>query len=164
MSDDYDDDEQVEFEDNRTRTVPRDVWKRMEKQAKESQALAEANAKLERRLAFSDAGIVTSDPKLAYFVKGYDGPLTPEAIKQAAVEAGFLTAAAPSEDVPAEELAAYERASQVAAGSGSAQTEDVMSGARAVAEATRKAGGDPAIAIAEYLKSRGVTSVRMPGA
>lgn len=58
-----------------------------------SRRLAEAEQRAEeaeRRLAFSEAGISTSDPKLAYFVKGYEGELTADAIRQAALDAGFI--------------------------------------------------------------------------
>ena len=44
-----------------------------------------------RKLAFSEAGVDLTDPKTKYFVEGYKGDLTAEAIKAEAVEAGFLT-------------------------------------------------------------------------
>lgn len=64
--------------------------------ARKSKTLEKENADLKRRLAFVEAGIPTGDPKVAYFVKGYDGDLDPEAIRSAAVEAGFIQTA-PSE-------------------------------------------------------------------
>ena len=36
------------------------------------------------------AGVDPNDPKYKYFVKGYDGELTPEAIRQAAEEASLI--------------------------------------------------------------------------
>ena len=47
------------------------------------------------------------DTKTAYFVKGYEGELTPEAIREAAVAAEFIPASAPA--VSAEEQATHER-------------------------------------------------------
>jgi hypothetical protein len=159
---DYDnenpDDADLDVEDTRTRTVPRDVLKRLEKQAAEGKALAEQNAKLERRLAFADAGINTSDAKLGYFAKGYDGPLDPAAIKAAAVEAGFLDAPAPV--VPDEERAAHERVSAAAAGVSSAPSEDLMAEARRIGNAAPK--GQEHLAIAEFLRSKGQDRIRMP--
>jgi ribosomal protein L12E/L44/L45/RPP1/RPP2 len=43
-----------------------------------------------RELAFVKAGINPDDPKMRYFVKGYEGDLSAEAVRQAALEAGFL--------------------------------------------------------------------------
>lgn len=46
--------------------------------------------KLERENAFLRAGIDPEDQKLGYFYRGYDGELSPEAIRAAAQEAGFI--------------------------------------------------------------------------
>lgn len=61
-----------------------DEWAALRKERK-------GREQAERKLAFLEAGVNTADPKMAYFVKGYDGDLKPESIKAAAVEAGFLT-------------------------------------------------------------------------
>ena len=53
----------------------------------------DAEAKLaqyERRDAFRSAGLDPDDSKVSYFVKGYEGELTPEAIAAEATAAGFL--------------------------------------------------------------------------
>ena len=53
----------------------------------------EAEAKLaqyERRDAFRSAGLNPDDAKVSYFVKGYEGELTPDAIAAEATAAGFL--------------------------------------------------------------------------
>ena len=47
-------------------------------------------ADLRRELAFAKAGLPMSDPKMNYFIKGYDGEMTAEAIRQDALESGFL--------------------------------------------------------------------------
>jgi hypothetical protein len=84
MSDDFDD----EDEDNESESS---VIRDLRRQAREGKAaIAERDAAV-RKLAFIEAG-VPSTAATAYFVKGYDGELTPEAIKAAAVEAGFVEA------------------------------------------------------------------------
>lgn len=70
----------------------RDYVKRLEDQAKTSQEAGSKAAQLERELTFTKAGIDPDDAKAKYFVKGYDGELTPDAVKAAAVEAGLLEA------------------------------------------------------------------------
>lgn len=112
MSDTYLDDDET---NERTVTLRRDQIDVLEKQAKTAgDSLARAEA-AERKLAFAEAGLPLNDPKMAYFVKGYDGDINTEAIRTAATEAGFLTA--PVVDVDAEALA---RTQQVAAGATSA--------------------------------------------
>jgi hypothetical protein len=50
---------------------------------------AELNS-MKRELAFARAGLPLDDPRLQYFIRGYDGDLDPEAILFAAHEAGFV--------------------------------------------------------------------------
>ena len=157
----YDDeqDEQQQVE-QRTRTVPRDVWKDMERKAKERDEIGKQLEAANRRLAFADAGINTSDPKLSYFVRGYDGDLTPEAIRTAAAEAGFIDPPAP--EVPTEELRAHDRVTQAAAGANTAVNEDILEGARRAAASAP--AGQEAQAYADYLRSKGADKMRMiPG-
>ena len=59
--------------------------------ANKSKKLEEELAQARREMAFLKAGINTEDPRMRYFVKGYDGEYTAEAVRQAALEAGFLT-------------------------------------------------------------------------
>ena len=90
-----DEDDQIE---DRTVTLKRDQIRALEKQAKQAtEAIARAEA-AERKLGFAEAGISLTDPKMAYFVKGYDGDLSADAIKQAATDAGFLAASTSSDD------------------------------------------------------------------
>ena len=66
----------------------------LEKEAAElKKQVAEAEA-LKREMAFIKAGIPTDNPMSKYFVKGYDGEVTPEAIRQAAEEANLIAKAA----------------------------------------------------------------------
>jgi hypothetical protein len=55
-------------------------------------------ADLKRELAFAKAGLPMNDPKMSYFVKGYDGEMTANAIREAALEAGFLASQTQGED------------------------------------------------------------------
>jgi hypothetical protein len=87
-----------EFEDDGVDEAPKDpVRARMrllEKEAAElKKQVAEAEA-LKREMAFIKAGIPTDNPMSKYFVKGYDGDITPEAIRQAAEEANLIAKAA----------------------------------------------------------------------
>ena len=81
------------FEDD-TDETPKDPvrarMKQLEKELQQSkQALAEAEA-IKRENAFMKAGIPMDDPMAKYFVKGYDGEITAEAIRAAAQEANLI--------------------------------------------------------------------------
>ena len=72
---------------------------------------------LRRELAFTKAGINPDDPKMRYFVKGYDGEMTAEAVRQAAMEAGFLAPQQSGQSqVQQSAAAAQERVAMAAAG------------------------------------------------
>lgn len=107
MSDEsyVDDDDQQDDATPAEQDPPREEpgWrKRLEREAKEAKALKRENA-------FLKAGINPDDPKAKWLVKGYDGELTPDAIKAAAVEAGVLAAENSEAEVPPDERAAHER-------------------------------------------------------
>lgn len=89
----------------------REHAKRLEAQAK---AAAEEATQLKRELAFAKAGLDLSDPKMTYFVKGYDGDATPEAIRSAAEAAGFIGETTPT--IPAQELQEHQAAANLAGG------------------------------------------------
>ena len=70
-------------------------WRRdLENRAKEAeQEAASMAAQLEsyqRRDTFRSAGLAPDDARVKYFVKGYDGELDAEAIRQEAMAAGFI--------------------------------------------------------------------------
>lgn len=100
-------------EDESTPEEPRGLRKQIEEQAAKAREAEARAAAAERELAFAKAGLPLSDPKMDYFVKGYDGDLTPEVIRAAAEAAGFLSTAPP--DVPADELAQHQQAANLAA-------------------------------------------------
>lgn len=102
------------FEDD-TDETPKDPvrarMKQLEKELQQSkQALAEAEA-IKRENAFMKAGIPMDDPMAKYFVKGYDGEISAEAIRAAAQEANLIQKAA--DDVKAKsEVDAWNRISR----------------------------------------------------
>lgn len=59
----------------------REENKRLKKELKEERAKTERLAQLERERNFLHAGIPLDDKRAAYFVAGYQGEQTPEAIK-----------------------------------------------------------------------------------
>lgn len=65
-------------------------FKNLRAKAKKADQIERENASLKRELAFTKAGIPMEDPKMGYFMKGYEGDLDPSAIKQAAIDAGFI--------------------------------------------------------------------------
>lgn len=111
MSDEFDDEAE-----ERLVTLKRDEIRALEKRAKaaeEAQARAEA---AERQLAFAKAGIDLTDPKLSYFVKGYEGDLDPEAIKAKAIADRFIDPPDAQQQAQAsEDAAALERMADGAA-------------------------------------------------
>ena len=78
---------------------------------------AEARAaQAERELAFARAGIPLNDPRSSYFLKGYAGENTPEAI-QAEWNTHFGQGPAQPQ-IPASEVEAHQRIAQAAEGAG----------------------------------------------
>lgn len=72
-------------------TQLRQQLRKAEQEAKDNADKAGRADKAERELAFAKSGIDLSDTKMQYFIKGYEGDLTPEAITEAAKAAGFIT-------------------------------------------------------------------------
>lgn len=83
---DFDGDDQQPAEKNPLRQHLRELEKEVAELRREKAEAAEAK----RELAFAKAGIPMETPMAKYFVKGYDGELTPDAIRQAAEEAGLV--------------------------------------------------------------------------
>ena len=94
----YDDDYQTGTDEQPDRNPLRDQLRKTEKALKEAREQGEANAKAARTLEFVKAGVPLTkpdgspNPMASYFVNGYDGDLTPDAIKAAATEAGIISA------------------------------------------------------------------------
>lgn len=87
-------DTNYEFEDEQQDQQGKDpVRAHMRKLEAENKALREQAAmaaQAQRELTFVKAGINPDDPRAKYFVKGYDGELTVDAIRNAASEAAIL--------------------------------------------------------------------------
>lgn len=71
-------------------TLKRSQIKSIERKAKERDDFASQLEQAQRRLAFAEAGIPLGDKRMGFFIKGYDGEMTPDAIREAAIENGFL--------------------------------------------------------------------------
>jgi len=118
-------------------------WAALRKEKKARREAEEQAQQASRELAFMKAGIDMEDPKAAYFVKGYDGDLTAEAVKAEAVRVGFL-AEAPAEPAVTPETAEQRQAAL--AGQGAIQ---------AAQQGATDLGGVPATAQLEDAYGKG---------
>lgn len=139
MSDNYTDDD-FDLDDEDSNSI-----QALRRAANAAKKLKAENTRMKRELAFAKAGIPLTDPKMNYFVKGYEGELEAEAIREAAVEAGFLAVeqSAPQEQTDTQEEQAVAQAQRrVMAASAGATSEDI-SEAAAIArmEAAMQEGG-----------------------
>lgn len=112
IDDDFytEDDQQDESRPNPVRARMR----QLEKENREKDALIAKYAEMEKKMAFMEAGVPLESPMAKYFIKGYDGDLTPDAIRQAAVEAQLITA--PTQDNSEQDRNAWRDSNNVAAG------------------------------------------------
>lgn len=92
----------------------RQHMKELEKEVQELRQLKMEAELAKKELAFAKSGIPMEHPMAKYFIKAYDGELTPEAIRGAASEAGLVAGAKPNP--LREEADAWARSNQVAAG------------------------------------------------
>jgi hypothetical protein len=108
-----------EAQDQATRKDPvRARMRELEQQVKAFEAKAKEAEAATRELAFVKAGVDPDSAAAKYFVKGYDGELTPEAIRAAAEEASLI----PSQK---KEVAAEQQAwNRVAQASRAGETSD----------------------------------------
>jgi ribosomal protein L12E/L44/L45/RPP1/RPP2 len=105
----YEDDDEQEQRPNPVRAQLR----KLEKEAAELRKQNAEAAQLRRELAFIKAGINPDDPKAKYFVKGYDGDLSTEAIVSAATEAQLI---APQSTATPDDRAGWNTTNRIAAG------------------------------------------------
>jgi hypothetical protein len=113
MSDNYIEDD---FDSNQPDGESGDI-KSLRAAAKGKKQLEQELAELKRELAFAKAGLPMNDPKMNYFIKGYDGELTADAIRQAALESGFLASQAAQPNPAIEQAgAAQQRVMQASSG------------------------------------------------
>jgi hypothetical protein len=113
--DNYDSD----MEESNNRNPVRARMKELEKEAAELRKKVADAETAKRELAFVKAGIDPNSPMSKYFMKGYDGELDPDAIRQAAVEAQLIS---PPDATPTQvEAAGWQKVAKIAAGSQTAQ-------------------------------------------
>lgn len=123
-NDDYDDDDQSQDDEKYVQLTAKDL-RALRKKARMADDLSPKQAQYERELGFLKAGINTEDPKMKYFLKGYEGDLSAEAIKQAAIEAGLV--APPDEQISQDELRQHQQVANASAGAEGNQPEpDLM--------------------------------------
>lgn len=115
MADEYNDD------DDQNQQEHPDI-RALRQKAKERDQLANQLAERERELAFAKSGLDFDDPKLKYFIKGYDGELTPEAIKAKAQEDGFL---APPPPPNQQEVSGHQRITNASSGASETPTPEL---------------------------------------
>lgn len=107
-------DSDIELDEQETGRNPlRERMKQLESENAALRAKAEEAAQLERDFAFIKAGIDPNSAMAKYFMKGYDGDLSPDAIREAAVEAKLIGNDKPVEAV---DQSAWDRTNQAAAG------------------------------------------------
>ena len=94
--DTYDDDDTTEQEPGRNPL--RAQLKRLEKENSELRKQTAQFAETQKKMAFMEAGIPLDSPMTKYFIKGYDGELTPEAIRVAAEEAQLIAPPTPQNE------------------------------------------------------------------
>lgn len=125
MSDNYINDD-LDLEDEGDSTDIRSL----RRAAASSKKLKAENAKLQREIAFAKAGLPLSDPKMNYFIKGYDGELDAEAIREAAAQAGFISSQGDaSAEQQAQQQVSLEAQNRVMSASAGAFVEDASEAA-----------------------------------
>lgn len=97
----YEDDAQDSSQKNPVRARMRELENEV-KTAREQLASAQA---AQRELAFFKAGVDLNTPMAKYFVKGYEGELTPDAIRTAAEEAQLIQPKVAPQETQAEQKA-----------------------------------------------------------
>lgn len=112
MSDNYTDDDLIQEADDGEGDSG-DI-KSLRRAANSKKKLEQELAEMRRELAFAKAGIDPNDPKMRYFVKGYDGEMNADAVRAAALEGGFLASQQPQE--PPSDGGAQARVMQASAG------------------------------------------------
>lgn len=102
-------------------------WRReLEDRAKRADELEAKLAASERREVFRDAGLNPSDKMTGYFMKGYEGELSVEAIQAEAAEAGIgQKASAPVEEPFAGDLGGEQRIARAADDAGPVNIPDL---------------------------------------
>ena len=109
-------DDSIDFDETQDsgRNPLRERMKQLEAENATLREQAASASEAARKLAFVEAGVDPSLPVAKYFMKGYDGELTPEAIRQAAIEAQIISDRQAAQ--VRQEAAAWQQTTQAAAG------------------------------------------------
>jgi hypothetical protein len=115
-----------EFDDETSETVTKDPvrahLRKVEQENKLLRQQAQEFESLKRKMAFAEAGIDVNAPQAKYFIKGYDGEVSAEAIRAAAQEVSLLPQQQPKESVDDSEKKAWARLQK--ASTAAEQTDD----------------------------------------
>jgi hypothetical protein len=98
-------------EDQAAKNPVRARMRELESEVKSLRQQAEDAKSAQRELAFVKAGVDLSSGMSKYFVKAYDGDLTPEAIRVAAAEANLIKPQETMQAAPTQEKQAWDRVS-----------------------------------------------------
>lgn len=134
MSDNY-------TEETFTEETEQDSLKNLRAAANRAKKLEAELNQMKRQMAFYQAGIPSDDPRMQYFVKGYEGELEPDAIRAAAQEAGFLNVEQPAESAPQENPVAVAEQRVMAASAGAIAEDNSEAAALAKLESALNEGG-----------------------
>lgn len=118
--------------------LSRSDLRKLREKARKHDEMEQKLQAMERKELFRDAGVNPSDAKFKYFVKGYDGEMTVEAIQKEAAEAGLITL---EPENPPEEVEGHQKIDQ--AGAGAAPTGKV--------DALEKLKGSEAKSLDEFI-------------
>jgi hypothetical protein len=132
MSDNY-------TEETFTEGEEQDSLKNLRAAANRAKKLEAELTQMKRQMAFYQAGIPQDDPRMKYFVKGYEGELDPEAIRNAASEAGFLQVE--QQETPQENPVAVAEQRVMAASAGAIAEDNSESASLAKLEQALNEGG-----------------------
>ncbi len=133
-------------------TVKRSQIKVLEKQAAERKDAIARAERAERGLAFAEAGIPLNDKRFTWFIKGYDGDITAEAIRQAAIESQLLEDEGVSQPSPEQEQERQVH-QRIDSATSAGQVVGEQNVDAALAAAYEK-GGD--MAVIDFLRSKGI--------
>jgi hypothetical protein len=134
MSDNYTD-------ETFTEESEQDSLKNLRAAANRAKKLEAELNQMKRQMAFYQAGIPQDDPRMQYFIKGYEGELEPDAIRTAATEAGFLQVQAEAQEAPKENLVAAAEQRVMAASAGAVAEDNSEAAALAKLESALAEGG-----------------------
>lgn len=141
-------------EDTYTEGDEQDSLKNLRAAANRAKKLETELNQMKRQMAFYQAGIPQDDPRMQYFIKGYDGELDAEAIRTAATEAGFLNVEQPAQSAPEENPVATAEQRVMAASAGAVAEDNSEAAALAKLESALAEGGLDAML--EVARSYGV--------